>query len=70
MCYYMEQFCGRFPEWPKGADCKSVSYAFEGSNPSSPRIWSLPFGKDLFYFYVSLKIYGAERRKKCRIFQA
>ena len=21
-------------EWPKGADCKSVSNAFEGSNPS------------------------------------
>ena len=27
---------GRIPEWPKGADCKSVSYAFEGSNPSPP----------------------------------
>ena len=25
---------GWIPEWPKGADCKSVSYAFEGSNPS------------------------------------
>ena len=22
------------PEWPKGADCKSVSTAFDGSNPS------------------------------------
>ncbi len=27
---------GRIPERPKGADCKSVSYAFEGSNPSPP----------------------------------
>ena len=27
---------GRIPEWPKGADCKSVSNAFEGSNPSPP----------------------------------
>ena len=27
---------GGIPEWPKGADCNSVSYAFEGSNPSSP----------------------------------
>ena len=27
---------GGIPEWPKGADCKSVSCAFEGSNPSSP----------------------------------
>ena len=22
------------PEWPKGADCKSAGYAFDGSNPS------------------------------------
>ena len=27
---------GRFPEWPKGADCKSVSNAFGGSNPPPP----------------------------------
>ena len=27
---------GRFPEWPKGADCKSVSFAFGGSNPPPP----------------------------------
>ena len=26
---------GGFPEWPKGADCKSVSCAFGGSNPPS-----------------------------------
>ena len=25
---------GGIPEWPKGADCKSVSTAFDGSNPS------------------------------------
>ena len=25
---------GGIPEWPKGADCKSVGNAFEGSNPS------------------------------------
>ena len=24
---------GGVPEWPKGADCKSVSSAFGGSNP-------------------------------------
>ena len=24
---------GWIPEWPKGADCKSVGNAFEGSNP-------------------------------------
>ena len=27
---------GGIPEWPKGADCKSVGTAFEGSNPSPP----------------------------------
>ena len=25
---------GWIPEWPKGADCKSVVDDFEGSNPS------------------------------------
>ena len=27
---------GRVPEWPKGADCKSVALSFGGSNPPSP----------------------------------
>ena len=27
---------GRVPERPKGADCKSVVFDFDGSNPSSP----------------------------------
>ncbi len=27
--------CGGVPEWPKGADCKSVTFRFDGSNPSS-----------------------------------
>ena len=27
---------GRVPEWPKGADCKSVASCFSGSNPLSP----------------------------------
>ena len=31
---------GWIPEWPKGADCKSVGTAFEGSNPS-PSITNL-----------------------------
>ncbi len=25
---------GGVPEWPKGADCKSVAFSFDGSNPS------------------------------------
>ena len=31
---YWSHRYGWIPEWPKGADCKSVSNAFEGSNPS------------------------------------
>ena len=27
---------GKIPEWPKGADCKSVGTAFGGSNPPLP----------------------------------
>ena len=27
---------GWLPEWPKGADCKSVVNDFDGSNPSPP----------------------------------
>ena len=29
---------GGFPEWPKGADCKSVTFRFGGSNPPSSTI--------------------------------
>ena len=31
--------CGGIPEWPKGADCKSASTSFDGSNPSSTTIF-------------------------------
>ena len=27
---------GSVPEWPKGADCKSVVFDFGGSNPPAP----------------------------------
>ena len=27
---------GGVPEWPKGTDCKSAAFRFDGSNPSSP----------------------------------
>ena len=32
-------FSGGIPEWPKGADCKSASTSFDGSNPSSTTIF-------------------------------
>ena len=30
---------GGIPEWPKGADCKSVAFRFGGSNPPSSTTW-------------------------------
>ena len=30
---------GGVPEWPKGADCKSVAFRFGGSNPPSSTTW-------------------------------
>ena len=30
---------GWVPEWPKGADCKSVSIAFGGSNPPPSKVF-------------------------------
>ncbi len=35
---------GEVPERPKGADCKSVGYTFEGSNPSLPKSGPLKGG--------------------------
>ena len=35
-CLAADNFSGEFPEWSKGADCKSVGSAFEGSNPPLP----------------------------------
>ena len=41
-CDIVDMFCwGRFPERPKGADCKSVVTDFGGSNPPSPTIKGL-----------------------------
>ena len=46
---------GGVPEWPKGTDCKSAAFCFDGSNPSSPTNRKSPgaskvFGLFLFYF--------------------
>ena len=44
-----ELLYGRFPEWPKGADCKSVVADFGGPNPPSPtKIETYPRGVSLF----------------------
>jgi hypothetical protein len=33
--------CGEVPERPKGVDCKSIGYAFAGSNPALATIFRL-----------------------------
>ena len=33
---------GRLPEWPKGADCKSVGLAYVGSNPTPATLLIVP----------------------------
>ena len=42
---------GGIPEWPKGADCKSVVSDFGGSNPPSPTKVFLICIKNTFIFY-------------------
>src|SRR5690349_12051218 len=32
---------GRLPEWPKGAVCKTVGLAYDGSNPSPATTWKV-----------------------------
>src|SRR5262245_24894925 len=32
---------GRLPEWPKGAVCKTVGSAYDGSNPSPATTWKV-----------------------------
>ena len=51
---------GRVPEWPKGADCKSVVSDFDGSNPSSPTKQSK--SKDLLFCLVGKKKMDSKAR--------
>ena len=44
---------GRFPEWPKGTDCKSAGNAFGGSNPPSPTNKKRTFVYQKFSFCLS-----------------
>lgn len=59
--YRLSESCGWVPEWPKGADCKSVVDDFGGSNPPAPTkaAWNCD-GSGQFYFCAG-KI-SADRR--------
>ena len=47
---------GGVPEWPKGADCKSVVTDFDGSNPSSPTTSEQsPLCSDFFFVFGKKK---------------
>ena len=46
---------GRVPEWPKGADCKSVASSFDGSNPSSPTKKKTIAKAIVFFSYIRLR---------------
>ena len=52
---------GGIPEWPKGADCKSVVSDFGGSNPPSPTkksdiLWIPDFFTPFCYICFSWKV--------------
>ena len=54
---FLQSEYGSVPEWPKGADCKSVGTAFEGSNPSpSTRKKCFPIKVHIFQKYVYNKL--------------
>ena len=38
-------YYGGIPEWPKGADCKSVVKDFEGSNPSPSILFTYSYAQ-------------------------
>ena len=60
---------GEVPERSKGADCKSVGYAFEGPNPSLSNM--PPYTRGLFYcleltmFYDSGLSFECQRCRYC-----
>ena len=44
----LESTIGEIPEWPNGADCKSVGNAFGGSNPPLPTFIIFACGSSSF----------------------
>ena len=44
---------GGVPEWPKGADCKSVVSDFDGSNPSPSTKKQKPLDIKRFLFFCT-----------------
>ena len=61
-------YYGGVPEWPKGADCKSVAFSFDGSNPSSPTKDSIAERRCFFYFGFFTELLKL-KKEKCMIFR-
>ena len=55
---------GEVPERSKGADCKSVGYAFEGPNPSLSNM--PPYTRGLFYFWELTMFYDSGLSFECQ----
>ena len=53
---------GRFPEWPKGTDCKSVVYDFGGSNPPPPTKKDR-ISCDIRSFFIGAQIQSAQKKR-------
>ena len=45
---------GSVPEWPKGADCKSVVCDFGGPNPPAPTKILVHMNEDFYFFTILL----------------
>ncbi len=60
---------GRFPEWPKGTDCKSVVYDFGGSNPPPPTKRKT-IHRMVFLFIVHRKISSGSQNRNSTVFQS
>ncbi len=58
---FSNQKHGWFPEWPNGADCKSVASSFGGSNPSPPTSTRDCFAAVSFFilFFYSLLLFSS-----------
>ena len=54
--------CGGLPKWSNGADCKSVGFAFDSSNLSSPT--TIPLLKQRLKTMLEKKEYWTEISKK------
>ena len=58
--FNIELYYGQIPEWPKGTDCKSAAFRFDGSNPSSPTKLKSPRAATvlgLFVYFICFPVY-------------